>query len=108
MSREWACLIIAIFCEIAWATTLKRTEGFTRFWPSVINVLFLCGLLYFISAAVNVLPVAIAYPIWTGLGGVGVAVVSVVFHKEKLSFMQIVSILLIITGAVGLKLAEVH
>ncbi len=108
MTWEWVCLIIAIFCEIAWATTLKRTEGFTRLLPSVINVLFLCGLLYFISAAVNVLPVAIAYPIWTGLGGVGVAVVSVVFHKEKLTFMQMLSMLLIIAGAVGLKLAEVH
>ena len=35
----WTYLMIAGVFEIAWATGLKYTDGFTRLWPSVGTVL---------------------------------------------------------------------
>ncbi len=108
MSWEWVYLMLAVICEIIWGLTLKSTERFTRLLPSILNVLALGAVLYFLSAAVKLLPIAVAYPVWTGLGGVGVAVFSLVFYKEKLSWIQILCIFIIIAGAVGLKFFEVH
>lgn len=108
MELAWIYLAIAVVLEIVWALSLKSTEGFTKLWPSVLNLTTLLVYLYFLSAALRVLPVAIAYPLWTGLGGVGVALLATVFFKEKLGFVQVLCILLVIFGAVGLKMSEVH
>ncbi|MEB3343645.1 multidrug efflux SMR transporter [Okeania sp.] len=108
MSWEWIYLILAIIFEIIWGFTLKSTEGFTKFIPSVITITACGAGLYFISLSVKFLPIAIVYPIFTGLGGVGVAVCSFLFDKEKLSSIQIFGILIVLVGSVGLKLAEIQ
>jgi len=30
----WVLLVVAGLLEVGWAVGLKRTEGFTRLWPS--------------------------------------------------------------------------
>ncbi|MCP2728837.1 multidrug efflux SMR transporter [Symplocastrum sp. BBK-W-15] len=95
--------MIAVVCEIVWASTLKMTGGYSQLWPSVFNAVILAINTYFISLAVKSLPVAIAYPIWTGLGGVGVAIGAVIFFDESLGIFQILCILLIILGVIGLE-----
>ncbi|WP_256529019.1 DMT family transporter [Limnofasciculus baicalensis] len=99
----WIYLMIAVVCEIVWASTLKMTGGYSQLWPSVFNAVILAINTYFISLAVKSLPVAIAYPIWTGLGGVGVAIGAVIFFDESLGIFQILCILLIILGVIGLE-----
>ncbi|MEC4991163.1 MAG: SMR family transporter [Oscillatoria sp. PMC 1068.18] len=106
MSWEWIYLILAIVSEIIFGLTLKSTVGLTRFLPSLVNIAALGAGLYFLSVLVKFLPITIVYPIWTGLGGVGVAVFSLFFYEEELSLTQIFCIFLIIAGAVGLKLGE--
>jgi hypothetical protein len=34
---SWIYLLIAGLTEVAWAIGLKQSEGWTRFWPSVIT-----------------------------------------------------------------------
>jgi len=34
----WAVLVGAGLLEVVWAIALKHTNGFTRFWPSLIGV----------------------------------------------------------------------
>ncbi len=99
----WIYLTIAVVCEIVWASTLKMTEGYSQLWPSIFNAILLAINTYFISLAVKTLPVAIAYPIWTGLGGVGVAIGAVIFFHESLGIFQILCILFIILGVIGLE-----
>ncbi|MDT7566097.1 MAG: quaternary ammonium compound-resistance protein SugE, partial [Pseudonocardiales bacterium] len=36
MSTGWALLLAAGVVEIAWAQSIPPTEGFTRFWPSLL------------------------------------------------------------------------
>ena len=80
----WIYLSTAVIAEIVWAITLKDTKGFTSLQPSVINMIALAINLYFIAAAIKVLPVSIAYPIWTGLGGVGVVLVHLGGNKQTI------------------------
>lgn len=104
MSWEWVYLILAIICEIIWGLSLKSTEGFRKFIPSVITLTAFGAVSYFIAASVKLLPISIAYPILTGLGGVGVVVLSLVFYREKLSLIQMFCVFLIMAGSLGLKL----
>ncbi|MDJ0519173.1 MAG: multidrug efflux SMR transporter [Trichodesmium sp. MO_231.B1] len=102
----WIYLMIAVGCEIVWALSLKATDGYSQLWPSIFNASVLTINIYFLSCAVKTLPVAIAYPIWTGLGGAGVAIVAIMFFHESLGVWQIICILAIILGVIGLEIGK--
>ena len=72
----WSYLLVAIILEVAWASTLKWTDGYTRPGPSLVNLVLCLANIFFLSQAIKVLPTALAYSIWTGLGAVGVAIVA--------------------------------
>ncbi|HLQ91926.1 MAG TPA: SMR family transporter, partial [Xanthobacteraceae bacterium] len=36
MPMAWTALLLAGACEIIWALGLKYSEGFSRFWPSLV------------------------------------------------------------------------
>lgn len=102
----WIYLAIAVGCEIIWASSLEATQGYSQLLPSVFNASVLAVNLYFISIAVQSLPVAIAYPVWTGLGSVGVAIVALLFFHESLGLWQILCILAIVLGVTGLEFGK--
>ncbi|HAA7000582.1 TPA_asm: QacE family quaternary ammonium compound efflux SMR transporter, partial [Listeria monocytogenes] len=53
------------------------------------------------------IPVSAAYAIWSGVGIVAIAVIGVLFFKENVNAIKVVSILLIVAGVVGLNLGGV-
>lgn len=102
---HWLILFAAGLFEIGWAVGLKYTEGFTRFWPSVGTVLSMLVSFGLLGIALKSLPVGTAYAIWVGIGTVGTAIVGIFLLGESLNFMRLFSLLLIVAGIVGLKLA---
>ena len=36
---NWFIVIVAGMLEIGWAIGLKYSDGFTRFWPSVVTII---------------------------------------------------------------------
>jgi len=104
MSRGWIYLIGAVLAEIAWASMLKSTEGFTRLWPSVFCLTYVGLAVFWLSATLKFLPISKAYPIWVGFGGVGVLLYSIVFFHESINAMQVIGICFVIVGAAGLEL----
>ncbi len=102
----WVLLFAASLFEVAWAGTMKLTEGFTRLWPSVLNLLCMAGSVYLIETAAKVLPVGTAYAVWTGIGAVGAVVLGVVVYHEPVSVLRMVFLFLIIAGIVGLNLTS--
>jgi quaternary ammonium compound-resistance protein SugE len=99
----WSFLFIAVVLEVAWASTLKWTEGFTRLLPSLVNVTLLTANIILLSKAMQVLPTALAYAMWTGLGAVGVTVLAFWLQGEAFNTAKIVCITLIVVGVIGLK-----
>ena len=61
---------------------------------------------YFLAQALKTLPVGTAYAIWTGIGAVGTAIVGILVFGESRDIGRVVSIVLIVAGIVGLKLAS--
>jgi quaternary ammonium compound-resistance protein SugE len=99
----WSYLLVAIALEIAWASTLKWTEGYTRPGPSLVNLVLCLANVFFLSQAIKILPTALAYSIWTGLGAVGVAIVAYWLQGEAFGLAKIGCMALILLGATGLK-----
>ena len=102
----WGWLLLAAVFEIAWAVVLKRTEGFTKFGPTVCMVVAMLASTLFLGLATRSLPISVAYPIWTGLGVLGVSLFGMLLFQEPAGAVKVLSIALICLGVVGLKLSS--
>jgi len=101
----WLALFFAGLFEIAWAVGLKYTDGFTRFWPSLGTALAMLASVTLLGWSLKALPLGTAYAVWTGIGVIGSALLGIVLFAESVSFMRLASIVLIMVGVAGLKLA---
>ncbi|MDP3608513.1 MAG: quaternary ammonium compound efflux SMR transporter SugE [Methylophilus sp.] len=102
---NWLILVLAGLFEIAWAIGLKYTDGFTKLWPSVATLVAMVISVGLLGLAMKSLPVGTAYAVWVGVGAVGTAILGIVLFNESANIGRIVSLLLIVAGIVGLKLA---
>ena len=103
----WFYLFAAGLFEIVWAVALKYSDGFTRFWPAVIVVTAMAASILLLSLAMKVLPLGIAYPIWTGIGAAGTVLLGILLFDESRDLLKILFILMIIAGIVGLRLVKI-
>ena len=103
----WIYLFVAGLFEIVWAVALKYSEGFTRLWPAVIVVVAMAASIFLLSLALKVLPLGIAYPIWTGIGAAGTVILGILLFDESRDILKILFILMIIAGIVGLRLVKI-
>jgi quaternary ammonium compound-resistance protein SugE len=101
----WLVLIAAAVFEIAFALSLKPSEGFSRFWPTAGVLVFGVISVVLLSRTLDRLPVGTAYAVWTGLGSIGVVTLGVVLFGEPLTPARIACISLIVAGVVGLRIA---
>ena len=102
----WLYLLIAGLLEVGFASTLKLTERFTRFWPSVMFFAFCFGSFFFLQRAAEKIPIGTAYAVWTGIGAAGTVLVSTFFFKDPLSFGRACFLVTLIGSIIGLKLTS--
>ena len=100
----WLALAVAGLLEIGWAIGLKYTDGFTRWWPSVLTVASMVASVALLAWSLRTLPVGTAYAVWTGIGAVGTAALGIYLFGEPATAARLASIGLIVAGIVGLKL----
>lgn len=103
---SWIYLILAIIFETLGTTFLKMSNGFSVLLPSI-GVIFgyiLCFL--FLSYALKTIDISVAYAIWGAFGILLISAIGMIFFHESVSFLKISSILLIILGTVGLRMAN--
>ncbi len=102
---NWFILFVAGLFEIGWAVGLKYTDGFTRLWPTLGTVAAMVVSMGLLGVAMKSLPVGTAYAVWVGIGTVGTAILGIVLFSEPTNLLRLISLLLIIAGVIGLKLA---
>lgn len=103
---SWFILFIAGLLEVVWAIGLKYTQGFTKLTPSLVTVSAMIGSFYLLSVALKELPLGTAYAVWVGIGAIGTATAGMLFFAEGVSTLKVVSVMLIVAGIIGLKLAS--
>lgn len=102
----WIYLLVAGVFEIAWAMSMKLSQGFTQFWPSVACFVLAVITISTLNKAMVALPVGTAYAVWMAIGTIGTAIFGIVLFRESASWPRLACIGLIAAGAIGLKLLE--
>ena len=102
----WILLSIAGIFEIGFALFTKSSEGFTRLIPSVFAVATGLSSVFLLSLSLRSLPVGTGYAVWTGIGAAGTAILGIVMLGEAASPLRLLSIVLILSGVIGLKLVS--
>jgi len=100
----WIWLTLAGILEVVWAIGLKYTDGFTRFWPSLITGGAMVASVYFLALAVRTIPIGTGYAVWTGIGAAGTAILGMAVLGDSAAPLRILCIVLILAGVIGLKL----
>ncbi len=103
---SWILLFLAGVLEIFWAIGLKYTEGFTRPAPTALTLAAMAASFYLLSLALRTLPLGTAYAVWVGIGAVGTALAGVLLFDEPMSTLKAISLVLVVAGIAGLKLAS--
>ncbi|HIY74807.1 MAG TPA: multidrug efflux SMR transporter [Candidatus Sphingobacterium stercorigallinarum] len=98
--KNYLFLAAAIICETIGTSFLKRTEQFTKPWPTLIFVLAMALSFYLLSFALRGIPVGIAYAIWSAVGIVLISMVGFLVYNEKLDVPAMIGIGCIILGVV--------
>ena len=99
----WIYLILAICFEVSGITSMKLSEGFSNFLPSLGIFFFYALSLFFLSLSLKRLEVGLAYAIWSALGTLLIFIIGVTFFGEPVTVLKTVSLCLIIIGVMGLK-----
>jgi quaternary ammonium compound-resistance protein SugE len=100
----WLYLLLAGLFEIGFAISIKLMDGHKNLPWTV--VFYVCVILSFgfLQEAAKSLPIGTAYAIWTGIGGVGVAIIGMAFLGDPINPWRIAFLLMLVTALVGLKL----
>ncbi|WP_130927487.1 quaternary ammonium compound efflux SMR transporter SugE [Pseudomonas sp. Sample_14] len=102
---SWIILFFAGLFEVGWAVGLKYTDGFTRPLPTALTVAAMAISLGLLGLAMKELPLGTAYAIWTGVGAVGTVIAGIILFGESMALIRLVSVALIVTGLIGLKVS---
>lgn len=97
-------LVLAIVGELIGTSLLKASEGFSKLFPTFGVIIAFILSFYFLSLSLKVIPLNIAYALWSGIGIVATTIISILIWKEKVNLVSILGITLILVGVVVLTL----
>lgn len=96
--KVWLILFVAIGLEVLATSLLKVSDGLSRLWPSL-GVLLGYGLSFYLLAhTLKVLPVGVAYAVWSGVGMAVVTLVGWLWFKQKLDWPVLLGMALVVGG----------
>ena len=99
---HWLYLSLAIALEVCGTTCMKLSDGFSKLTPSVLLFVFYTLSFAAFVFALKRIDVSVAYAIWAGLGVLLIATIGILYFKEPVNALKVVSTALIIGGVVGL------
>ncbi|MBP6717249.1 MAG: QacE family quaternary ammonium compound efflux SMR transporter [Rhodoferax sp.] len=104
MKLTYLYLAVAIVAEVIATSFLKSSDGFTKLLPSAITVLGYAISFTFLSLTLRVLPIGVAYAIWSGVGVVLIATVGWLWHGQTLDAPALLGLGLIVSGVIVVNL----
>ena len=101
--NPYVLLGISIFVEVLATSSLRASEGFTRWGPSVIVVAGYGTAFFLMSHALKSLPLGFTYAVWSGVGTALTATIGWLYFRDAFHWSALVGIGLIIAGVVVLN-----
>jgi small multidrug resistance pump len=99
-SSGYVYLILAIVLGISSNGFLKTTNGFTNITPTIFCVLSIVLCLFFLSKAMNIIPVGFTYATYGGLTITAVTIFGIFKYNQLPNVYGIIGIILIIIGVI--------
>lgn len=96
-------LLVAIVAETFATSFLKAANGFTVLLPSLAVAGGYTLSFYFLSLALQNIPVGVAYAIWSGLGIVLISLIAWLVMGQRLDLPAILGMVLIVSGVICIK-----
>lgn len=100
----WVLLVLSGLLDVVWALATKKSDGMTHPGWAAASIVLLAGFVLALSKALSVLPLGMAYAVWTGIGAVGSVLVGAVVFGEPLGAQRIAYVTIIVVAIVGLHL----
>ena len=100
----WVVLILASFCELAFTVFMKLSDGLKKKRYIILTFASTFLGIFLLSQAIKVLPLGVAYAVWTGLGTLLTVSFGIIYFKESKNWKKLFFICLIVIGVVGLRL----
>lgn len=88
---------------MGFTTSLKLTEGFTKIIPTVFFCIFSMLSFWFLNKAIEVIPLGIAYAVWTGIGAAGTVCIGILFFNDHLTSWETFFLCTLVLSIFGLK-----
>lgn len=106
MLESWLWMAAAIIFEVCGTISMKLSSGMTKLVPTLLLFIFYFFSLAALTIALKKLDLSLAYTVWAGLGTSLIAIVSVLWFNEPVNLLKVISLVLVILGIVGLKVAN--
>ena len=101
----WLLLIVAGLMEPCWVYTMERSDDFRIIKWDIATVVITAVDMYLLAVAMETIGAGFSYAIWTGIGAVMTFLMGIFIYHEKVSYIRVLLIMVIIGGIVGLNLA---
>lgn len=102
--KSWLYLLVAVVAEVIGTSALKASDGLSKLWPTLL-MMTAYGIAFFcLSITIRIIPVGIAYAVWSGIGIVLITIIGWLYFGQRLDTSAILGICLIIAGVIVLNL----
>lgn len=101
---HWLHLAIAIVAEVIATSALKAAAGFTRPLPSLVVVAGYGLAFYFLSLTLRVIPMGVAYAVWSAVGIALVSLIGWLVYGQRLDAPALLGMGLIVAGVAVIQL----
>lgn len=102
----WIMLVLAGLLEIGFTTSLRYTENFTKFWPTVAFLVLSATSFVLLTRAAQTIPLGTSYAVWTGIGAAGTVIVGIFAFGEPATALRLLFLITLIGSIIGLKLVS--
>lgn len=95
---------LAIVCEVIGTSALKFSDGFTKVVPSAVVAIAYGVSFYLLAISLKVIPIGVAYAIWSGAGIVLTVAIGMAVWHEPMDWGRGIGIALILAGVLIVNL----
>jgi len=108
MVGAFVLLLLAIAAEVAATASLPRADGFRDpGWTAFVLGGYAVSI-WLLALVVRVMPVSVAYAVWSGVGTAAIALIGATFLGERWDLLKAGALGMIIVGVVVLNLQAAH
>lgn len=104
----WWYLLAAGIFEIGFAVSMKLMDGHKNIAWSIAFYICIVSSFFCLQEATKTIPIGTAYGVWTGIGGVGVATIGILYFGDSAAPLRILFLVMLLSALIGLKLTSAH